>query len=124
MKMMFLEKRLRTQPQLNTIIINKATITEAISEISGTSACGPYGMQASFFKICAKEIIGPLELLFNKSLSEGIIPDALKRAAILPVFSSFFLFSKKLPIVVVQSVPPSVFCGNNLFCGISISQSD
>ena len=45
-------------------------------------------MQASFFKNCAKEIIGSLEKLFNKSLSEGIIPDALKKAAILPVFKS------------------------------------
>ena len=34
-----------SQPQLNIIIINEATITEAISEISGTSACGPDGMQ-------------------------------------------------------------------------------
>ena len=77
-----------SQPQLNTIIINETTITEAISEISGTSACGPDGMQTSFFKNCAKENTGPLEMLFNKSLSEGIIPDALKRAAILPVFKS------------------------------------
>ena len=77
-----------SQTQINTIIIKEATITEAISETSGTSACGPDRMQASFFKNCAKEIISPLEMLFNKSLSEGIIPDALKRAAILPVFKS------------------------------------
>ena len=41
-----------SQPHMNTITINEATITEAISEISGTSACGPDGMQASFFKNC------------------------------------------------------------------------
>ena len=76
------------QPQLNTIIINEATITEAISKISGTSFCGPNGMQASFFKNCTMETIDPFEILFNKSLSEGIIPDALKRAAKLPVFKS------------------------------------
>ena len=61
---------------MNTITINEATITEAISEISGTSACGPDGMQASFFKNCAKEIVAPLIILFNKSLNEGVIPDA------------------------------------------------
>ena len=73
---------------MNTITINEATITEAISEISGTSACGPDGMQASFFKNCSKEIVAPLIILFNKSLNEGVIPDVLKRAAILPVFKN------------------------------------
>ena len=83
-----------SQLQLDTIIINEATITEVISEISGTSACGPDGMQASFFKNFAKKIIGPLEILFKKSLSEGIIPDALKRAAI---FASFKSGDRSLP---------------------------
>ena len=77
-----------SQPHMNTITINEATITEAISEISGTSACGPDGMQASFFKNCSKEIVAPLIILFNKSLNEGVIPDVLKRAAILPVFKN------------------------------------
>ena len=77
-----------SQPHMNTITINEATITEAISEISGTSACGPDGMQASFFKNCAKEIVAPLIILFNKFLNEGVIPDVLKRAAILPVFKN------------------------------------
>ena len=45
-------------------------------------------MQASFFKNCAKEIVAPLIILFNKSLNEGVIPDVLKRAAILPVFKN------------------------------------
>ena len=45
-------------------------------------------MQASFFKNCSKEIVAPLIILFNKSLNEGVIPDVLKRAAILPVFKN------------------------------------
>ena len=50
---------------MNTIIINEATIIEAISEISATSACGPDGMQASFFKNCAKKIVASLIILIN-----------------------------------------------------------
>ena len=41
-----------------------------------------------FFKNCAKEVIGPLEMLVNKSLSEGNILDTLKITGILPVFKS------------------------------------
>ena len=67
---------------------NKATITEAISEISGTSACELDGMQASFFKNCAQESVAPLIILFIKSIIEGVIPDALKRAEILLVFKN------------------------------------
>ena len=54
------------------------SITEAISKISCTSACGPDGVQASFFKNGAKGIVDPLIILFNKSLIEGVIPDVLK----------------------------------------------
>ena len=76
------------QPHMNTIIINEATIIEAISEISATSACGPDGMQASFFKNCSKEIVASLIILINKSLIEGVIPHVVKRAAILPAFKN------------------------------------
>ena len=73
---------------MNTIIINEATIIEAISEISATSACGHDGMQASFFKNCSKEIVASLIILINKSLIEGVILHVVKRAAILPAFKN------------------------------------
>ena len=61
-------------------------IIDAISEISASSA--PDGIQASFWKICAIELAVPLQILFIQSLESGIIPEWLKRAAIVPIYKS------------------------------------
>ena len=82
---------------MNTIIINEATIIEAISEISATSACGPDGMQASFFKNCSKEIVASLIILINKSLIEGVIPHVVKRAAMSAILPAFINGDRSLP---------------------------
>ena len=63
-------------------------IIDAISEISASSAPGPDGIQASFWKKCAIELAVPLQMLFIQSLESGIIPECLKRAAIVPIFKS------------------------------------
>ena len=59
-----------------------------IDAISASSAPGPDGIQASFWKKCAIELAVPLQILFIQSLESGIIPECLKRAAIVPVFKS------------------------------------
>ena len=63
-------------------------IIDAISEISASSAPGPDGIQASFWKKCAIELAVPLQMLFIQSLESGIIPECLKRAAIVPIYKS------------------------------------
>ena len=63
-------------------------IIDAISEISASSAPGPDGIQASFCKKCAIELAVPLQMLFIQSLESGIIPECLKRAAIIQIFKS------------------------------------
>jgi len=77
-----------TGVQLTTISITEATITDAIREISISSAPGPDGLQASLFKNCAQELVTPLKIFFNKSFYSGSIPNVLKRAAIVPIFKS------------------------------------
>ena len=59
-----------------------------IDAISASSAPGPDGIQASFWKKCAIELAVPLQMLFIQSLESGIIPECLKRAAIVPIFES------------------------------------
>ena len=63
-------------------------IIDAISEISVSSAPGPDGIQASFWKKCAIELAVPLQMLFIQSLESAIIPECLKRAAIVPIYKS------------------------------------
>ena len=63
-------------------------IIETISEISASLAPGPDGIQASFWKKCAIELAIPLQI-FIQSSESGIIPDCLKRAAIIiPIYKS------------------------------------
>ena len=63
-------------------------IIDAISEIPASSAPGPDGIQTSFWKKCAIELVVPLQMLFIQYLESGIIPDYLKIAAIVPIFKS------------------------------------
>ena len=73
---------------LTSINFSEQMIIDAISVISASSAPGPDGIQASFWKKCAIELAVPLQMLFIQSLESGIIPECLKRAAIVPIYKS------------------------------------
>ena len=78
----------KSEVLLTSINFSEQMIIDAISEISASSAPGPDGIQASFWKKCAIELAVPLQMLFIQSLESGIIPECLKRAAIVPIFKS------------------------------------
>ena len=75
----------KSEVLLTNINFSEQMIIDAISEIS---APGPDGIQASFWKKCAIELAVPLQMLFIQSLESGIIPECLKRAAIVPIYKS------------------------------------
>ena len=76
----------KSEVLLTSINFSEQMIIDAISEISNSS--GPDGIQASFWKKCTIELAVPLQMLFIQSLESGIIPECLKRAAIVPIFKS------------------------------------
>ena len=76
----------KSEVLLTSINFSEEMIIDAISENSASS--GPDGIQASFWKKCAIELAVPLQMLFIQSLESGIIPECLKRAAIVPIFKS------------------------------------
>ena len=76
----------KSEVLLTSINFSEQMIIDAISEISASSAPGPDGIQASFWKKCAIELAVPLQMLFIQSLESGIIPECLKRAAIVPIY--------------------------------------
>ena len=78
----------KSEVLLTSINFSKQMIIDAISEISASSAPGPDGIQAYFWKKCAIELAVPLQILFIQSLESGIIPECLKRAAIVQIFKS------------------------------------
>ena len=78
----------KSEVLLTSINFSEQLIIDAISEISASSAPGPDGILASFWKKCAIELAVPLQMLFIQSLESGIIPECLKRAAIVPIYKS------------------------------------
>ena len=71
----------KSEVLLTSINFSEQMIIDAISEISASSAPGPDGTQASFWKKCAIELAVPLQM-------SGIIPECLKRAAIVSIYKS------------------------------------
>ena len=43
-------------------------------------------VKSDLVKVIASEIVYPLKLIFNKSLTDGIVPDALKIAKVVPIY--------------------------------------
>ena len=75
----------KSEVLLTSINFSEKMIIDAISEISASSAPGPDGIHASFWKKCAIKLAVPLQMSFIQSLESGIIPECIKRAAIVPI---------------------------------------
>ena len=73
---------------LTDIEITEQLIIDSIHELSSTSAEGPDGVPPSLLLKCAAGVAPTLRLMFCQSLTHGVIPSSLKRAAITPVFKS------------------------------------
>ena len=55
-------------------------------KLGKVSASGPYSIPENIFIILKKVISNPLEILFNVSVSQGVVADCLKLASVIPVF--------------------------------------
>ena len=78
----------KSEVLLTSINFSEHMIIDDISESSASSPPGPDGIQVSFWKKCTIELALPLQMLFIQSLESGIIPECLKRAAIVPIYKS------------------------------------
>lgn len=68
--------------------ISTSEIFNAIQSISSGSSVGTDGITSELVKTCVFGLLSPLEILFNFSITEGVFPDALKSAIIVPVFKA------------------------------------
>jgi len=68
------------------ITITKDAIVNKLEALDTEKAIGPDNIAAHILKNCAVELSKPLELLFNKSLQDGSLPQAWKNANITPIF--------------------------------------
>ena len=70
---------------ITDIEFSEQDIIDAIDELKNTSASGPDGLAAIFLKKCKYSIAKPLFRLWRKCLDQGITPDKLKEAHIIPI---------------------------------------
>ena len=59
-----------------------------------------------FLKMISSQLLLPLTILINNSMSNGTFPDALKVAKVIPIFKNQenYLFSNYRPISVLPSI--------------------
>ena len=72
----------------NSFIIeptNNDKVLFIIKQFKNGKATGPNSLNTIFLKKCAEELSEPLALLFNMSFSNGIFPESLKLANIIPI---------------------------------------
>ena len=94
----------------------KHEISQLISDLPGKLSSGYDNINNVLLKHLKDSIVTPLFLIFNLSLSEGIFPDAMKLADVVPLFKS----GKKChlnnyrPISLLPTI--SKFIGKNSLC--------
>ena len=76
----------KTKSSLSDIEFSEQDIIDAINELSNTSASGPDGVPAILLKHCKTSLCNPLHIIWRKCLNNGVTPEDLKIAHIIPIF--------------------------------------
>ena len=75
-----------TDKKIETLQITRETLHAKIKKLKEHSAPGPDGITSRLLKAAAKEILVPLKILFDASLSAGTVPHVWKKATVVPIF--------------------------------------
>ena len=63
-------------------------IRQILLSLKNSYSVGYDNLSVNIIKTCSDELARPLSMIFNKSMVEGIVPDDLKIAKIIPVYKS------------------------------------
>lgn len=77
-----------SQALIGYVGINVKTVEKHLSALDVTKCSGPDGLHPLFLKRCSKQLAVPLTILFQSSLSSGILPNLWKRSIITPIHKS------------------------------------
>ena len=72
--------------RMNEIMITVSDVKTALANLDGNSAMGPDSVHPLLLKSCSLELAYPLSILFNRSLREGVVPEAWKNSTVIPIF--------------------------------------
>jgi hypothetical protein len=75
-------------PALSLLVVTVAEVRLILSNLDTKKATGPDTISCTFLKQCAGELAPSLTMLFNLSLSCGIVPDSWKLANVIPVYKN------------------------------------
>ncbi len=75
-----------TADTLTRIIIRREDIKKGIRELRREAAPGPDGIRPLLLKETIDQITDPLEILFRKSLREGVVPEEWRTANVTPIY--------------------------------------
>ena len=73
-------------PSMPEITVTQSGVEKLLSKMNPHKAPGPDGISARILKECSRELAPLLTVLFNKSLSEGVVPDDWKEANVTAIF--------------------------------------
>lgn len=70
---------------LSNIVLSQDSVLKALGALDVTKGSGPDGIPPFFVKHTAEVLSTPLVIIYNKCLSEGVVPRVWKAANITPV---------------------------------------
>ena len=91
----------------SNLTVDSEDIVNALSSLKDSSSPGPDYIPALFIKQCSKTLQHSLQILFNYSLSDSIVPCIWKSAFITPIFKSGdkHNISNYRPISIISCIP-------------------
>ena len=70
----------------NMFTKTRGDIVSAISDIKNDSAAGPDELPAILLKRCAESMSEPIQLIWQESFRNGVVPDFYKKSHICPLY--------------------------------------
>ena len=67
------------------VIINEDTVMSKLMGLKEDKSPGPDNIHSALLRNCARTVAIPLTIIYQKSFSEGILPDDWKTATIIPI---------------------------------------
>lgn len=78
--------RQQTNNKLESVIFTPEKVKNKIDKLKPGSAPGPDNITVTFLRSFSSELCQPLSIIYNKSMSEGYVPEDWRKANVTPIF--------------------------------------
>ena len=63
-------------------------LIDIVNSLNASSACGPHSIPTNLLRLGSHLLAAPISLIINQSFTQGIFPDVLKIAKVVPIYKS------------------------------------